>query len=285
VYIDDNSTTAQAVLPFNFYLYATANPATNELEAFDLYMIAEGLYKTNVKYNQDLVRGPAHRELWVNMTAVPVQQGYTIDEYHWEYSVPSTVNQQGTVTTGLSDTLTIGESASLGRGTSSFGFSQSYAWTNSYSQTTDIEDVSVNEDTDPISGEGEWYFYQEAPFNIEENPPYNFGNDWEAWYSSEWSPCVVQIGPNLAFNSQQSSTAIRWQASPALINFSTATFNVAYSAHIMLEVDTVWCPDGPNDPCGSSHHCLEWDTPNAMPSWTVNVIQSLNNINVTSSVV
>ena len=102
-----------------------------------------------------------------------------------------------------------------------------------------------------------------VPFDISENEPWNFGQDWESWYSStniknkfeqnkdeyEMSEdCVIQEGPDLAFNSQQTSNAIRWAANPSLVNYQTKQLNLNYGVSLIAEVDMVWCPDDPSNP-------------------------------------
>ncbi len=206
-YIDDSRTTFSSLIPFsvlspflfflslfpphilsNRFLYAEANQATEMLEALLIYIIAEGLHATTPACNTGGCRGYAHRELWVNISAVP-KVPYTIDQFHWIYSEPQTNNAQSSVETGVSDTTTVGCSASFSKDGAGIGFSRSYSFTNSYSDTVQVYDFNVVEDTNPNTGEGKWIFYEEAPVNIQTYPLENFGNDWESWYSNQWFVC------------------------------------------------------------------------------------------------
>ena len=90
------------------------------------------------------------------------------------------------------------------------------------------------------------------PFDISQNEPWNFSEDWESWYSStienNIGDCVIQEGPDLAFNSEQTSNAIRWAADPSLINYQSKQLNLNYGVDLIAEVDMVWCPDDPANP-------------------------------------
>jgi len=285
VYVDDEETTFQSILPFTFYLYAEANSATNDLNNFELYMIAQGLHATSPICNDDTCRGYAHRQLWINMSALP-QTYYDVNSYHWDYSSPSTINEQSSVSTTVGDTFTIGKSADLDPKNGLIDFQSSYSWSNSYTDSVNVQDVTVNEDTNPITGVGKWYYYQQSPFDISQYPPQDFSEDWQVWYVSDSSSnsvggCVIQYGPNLAFNSQQTSTAIRWEASPELVNYTNASLNVVYLSNVYAEVDMVWCPDDPSNP-NPGHHEIEWWILSSSPSWSTNVIQAMNNLNVTN---
>lgn len=288
-YVDDKTTTFSSLIPFNFYIYAEANSATEKLQSMILYIIAEGLHSQTVACNSDGCRGNVHREIWVNITAHPTVS-YTTSDYHWLYSKPQTQNNVNTVTTGVSDTTTIGESASFSDEGASIGFSASYSFTNSYSDSVQVQDFDTVEDTSASSGAGKWISFEAEPTNIQKYPLENFGNDWTEWYASTDSNgdvggCVVIEGPDLAFNSQQTSNAIKWQADPNLINYSQKSLGIYYFVQMMANVDTIWCPDytgKPTNVCnsqsGGQHHCAQWSYVRATPTWTSNVIQSMNNI-------
>jgi len=246
-----------------------------ELENMVFYIIAEGLFKTTPFCNDNTCRGFAHRQLWINSSAIPYNNSnYNINTFHWIYSRPTTANEQTTVTTGISDTTEMGIQGSFQPSKISFQSSQSF--TNDYSETVEIDDFNVVEETDPISGIGEWWYYQQSPFNIAENEPQNFPSDWESWYSN--TNCVVQDGPDLAFYSQQTSTAIHWLADPSLIDYNTQTFNLVYSVSLMAEVDTVWCPNDPTNP-NPGHHEIEYEYLTQNNNYMANIIQMMNNLN------
>ena len=127
----------------------------------------------------------------------------------------------------------------------------------------------------------------EVPFDISTNEPWNFPEDWQSWYSSTYTyddeenlgdDCVIQEGPDLAFNSQQTSNAIRWSADPSLIDYDNKEFAIDYAVNLMAEVDMVWCPNDPANP-NPGHHEIQYLTVQSNSGYTANVIQAMNNVN------
>ena len=124
------------------------------------------------------------------------------------------------------------------------------------------------------------------PFDISVNEPWNFPEDWESWYSSTYDSetigksddCAIQEGPDLAFNSQQTSNAIRWSADPSLIDYDNQEFAVNYAVNLRAEVDMVWCPDDASNP-NPGHHEIDYLVVQSQDGYTANVIQAMNNIN------
>ncbi len=92
-------------------------------------------------------------------------------------------------------------------------------------------------------------------------------------------------GPALAFNSQQTSNAIKWSLSPDLIDYNDKSMEVVYSTNVMANADILWCDDWSGQPpnlcneqSGGQHHCADWYYVVQNPSWTSNVLQAMNNL-------
>lgn len=77
-------------------------------------------------------------------------------------------------------------------------FNYTHTFTASYSEKRDITDWSVVEQTDAVSGDAKWSYYQQWPVDMLRNSVSNFPSNWQQFYSEPWHPCKVKSPSNLS---------------------------------------------------------------------------------------
>jgi len=256
-----------------WYLYLQAPPFK---ELYYAFVLVDGLHNPNTQLATPDAVGLYLSNLDINIHAERADREADHENVFWIRSSPKTQNTQHTIGRSWSSTDAYSMSMNLGFTgkvvSGSMNFNYTHTFTASYSESRDITDWSVVENTNPVSGTGQWRYYQQWPVDMLQHNVQDFPRVWEQYYEQSWNPCRVKDVPNLSKFALATHNSMVWAVNPRLRSKDMKQLPIRFTMSFLPKVTAHTCEvfDG--------HHKLAQSYLEfADMAWDVNVAD-LNNI-------